>query len=60
MKSILDSEMERDPTLLVPSSFQDAAGRFVDALREALDANEVRALAADKVANPVLQVSVFA
>ncbi|KAF8607482.1 ARM repeat-containing protein [Ceratobasidium sp. AG-I] len=55
MKSILDSGAEGDSAFLVPSSFQDVAGKFVDALRDTLDANEVRALAADKVANPVLQ-----
>lgn len=36
--------------------FQKLAQRFVQQLRRDLDANEVRALAADKVANPVLQV----
>ena len=56
MKSILDSGAEGDSIFLVPSSFQDVASKFVNALRDTLDANEVRALAADKVANPVLQV----
>lgn len=59
MKSILGSETDNGPGFLVPSSFQDTAGKFVNVLRVTLDANEVRALAADKVANPVLQVSVL-
>ena len=36
--------------------FQNLARRFVKQLREDLSANEVRALAANKVASPVLQV----
>lgn len=36
--------------------FPKLARRFVQQLRKDLDANEVRALAANKVANPVLQV----
>ena len=36
--------------------FSDLARKFVQQLRENLDANEVRALAANKVASPVLQV----
>lgn len=47
-KSVLESNT-------VPG-FQKLARRFVQQLREDLDANEVRALAANKVASPVLQV----
>jgi nucleolar protein 9 len=39
--------------------FREAAAKFVRVLREDLGANEVRALAADKVASPVLQVELF-
>ncbi|QRV72650.1 Pumilio-family RNA binding repeat [Ceratobasidium sp. AG-Ba] len=58
MKSILDASTERSATFTAPASFKEMAVRFVDTLRDALDANEVRALAADKVANPVLQALV--
>lgn len=40
----------------IPRQFPVAAAKFVHILREDLGANEVRALAADKVASPVLQV----
>ncbi|TFY54753.1 hypothetical protein EVJ58_g8672 [Rhodofomes roseus] len=40
----------------VPGEFRKPAERFVRALRGQLGENEVRALAADKVASPVLQV----
>lgn len=40
----------------VPEKFHEAAGRFVRIVRDELGSNEVRALAADKVASPVLQV----
>lgn len=42
----------------VPVDFTRAAGQFVTLLRESLDQNEVRALAANQVASPVLQVRV--
>ncbi|CAE6446036.1 unnamed protein product, partial [Rhizoctonia solani] len=58
MKSILSSRTEQLSTATVPTSFQDVAVRFVDALRESTDANEIRAFAANKVANPVLQVMI--
>lgn len=45
-----------NPTHSTPKAFKKAAGNFVRILREELGANEVRALAADKVASPVLQV----
>ena len=39
-----------------PKEFQKAAISIVSALRDQLDGNEVRALAANQVASPVLQV----
>lgn len=39
-----------------PKEFKKAALNFVDALREQLGENEVRSLAANQVASPVLQV----
>jgi nucleolar protein 9 len=41
-----------------PQQFRAAAVSFVRILREELGENEIRALAADKVASPVLQVRV--
>lgn len=38
--------------------FQNLARRFVQQLREDLNANEIRAMAANKVACPVLQVGI--
>ena len=61
MKSVFSSrgafQDDRSATRLnaVPE-FSDLARRFVQQLRENLDANEIRALAANKVASPVLQV----
>lgn len=45
------------PTKSTPKEFRKVALRFVSALREQLGENEVRALAANQVASPVLQVS---
>lgn len=42
--------------ITTPKAFKKAAANFVRILREELGANEVRALAANKVASPVLQV----
>jgi hypothetical protein len=56
MKSILASETGQGVIPVVPSSFEEVAARFVEMMRDATDANEIRALAANKVANPVLQV----
>ncbi|THH33801.1 hypothetical protein EUX98_g467 [Antrodiella citrinella] len=42
--------------ILRPEEFPAAAKRFVNTVREKLDANEVRALAANQVASPVLQL----
>lgn len=39
-----------------PESFTRAARKFVEVVRSELDGNETRALAADKVASPTLQV----
>lgn len=40
-----------------PEQFHEAARTLVEVLREELDDNEVRALAANKVASPTLQVN---
>ncbi|KAJ1308926.1 hypothetical protein OPQ81_004611 [Rhizoctonia solani] len=58
MKSILSSGAEQTPTAVVPPLFKDLAAKFVDALQESTDANEIRAFAANKVANPVLQAMI--
>ncbi|KZP05871.1 ARM repeat-containing protein [Athelia psychrophila] len=42
--------------ITTPKAFKKAAANFVRILREELGANEVRALAANKVASPVLQI----
>jgi nucleolar protein 9 len=42
-----------------PKRFREASSDFVRILREELGENEVRALAADKVASPVLQVGMM-
>ncbi|OCH95874.1 ARM repeat-containing protein [Obba rivulosa] len=56
MKSVfVDTEAEK-PARISSKEFQEAAAKFVMALREQLDENEVRALAANKVASPVLQM----
>lgn len=47
------------PTKSTPKEFRKAALRFVSALREQLGENEVRALAANQVASPVLQVCYY-
>ncbi|KAG8762568.1 Nucleolar protein 9 [Ceratobasidium sp. 423] len=58
MKSILSSETNQVSSAVVPASFKDIAARCVDSLRESTDANEIRAFAANKVANPVLQAMI--
>ncbi|CAE6465333.1 unnamed protein product [Rhizoctonia solani] len=58
MKSILSSETDQISTTVVPESFKDIAARYIDLLRESTDANEIRAFAANKVANPVLQAMI--
>lgn len=42
-----------------PEIFTRAARKFVEVVRSELDENETRALAADKVASPTLQVGSF-
>jgi hypothetical protein len=59
MKSVFSSDKGKaeDSRALVPSEFRDTAAQFLRTLKGGLDANEVRALAANKVASPLLQVS---
>ncbi|KAG1836483.1 armadillo-type protein [Suillus tomentosus] len=45
-----------DSTRSVPNEFREAATRFVRVLKSELSDNEVRALAANKVASPLLQL----
>jgi nucleolar protein 9 len=45
-----------DSSRSVPNEFHEAATRFVRVLKSELSDNEVRALAANKVASPLLQV----
>ena len=58
LKSVFtnDSETPVFGTPSVPKELLSLAPRFVTALRENLGENEVRALAANQVASPVLQV----
>ena len=60
MKSVFVSrDRQGGKPVLRPNTvpeFSNLAKRFVQQLKEDLDANEVRALAANKVASPVLQV----
>lgn len=59
MKSVFtDGDAQGSDSLVkeTPKAFRETAERFVEALRDQLGDNEVRALAADKVASPVLQV----
>ncbi|KAI0921972.1 hypothetical protein AcW1_004190 [Taiwanofungus camphoratus] len=59
MKSVFtdnDAQNEKDPLKHVPQTFYETAHKFVLALRDQLDDNEVRALAANQVASPVLQM----
>lgn len=60
MKSVFSNEKGKDRATSkfpVPDEFRDAAVKFMQDIREGLNPNEVRALAANKVASPVLQVS---
>ena len=60
MKSIIPGLDESPSTLhKVPAPFTEMAGRYVETLRKSLGDNEVRALASNKVASPVLQVRIF-
>ena len=67
MKSILTDDAEQDTNdkgkskkiLAYPVEFETMARKFVEKVREELNENEVRALAADKSACPVLVVRFF-
>lgn len=59
MKSVFTSpsvQLSSVPVKTTPPEFKQTAGTFVTLLRDILDDNEVRALAANQVASPVLQV----
>ncbi|KAF8556263.1 ARM repeat-containing protein [Imleria badia] len=57
MKSVFSNDKESySSSDRVPGSFHDATNQFLRILRDGLDANEVRALAANKVASPLLQL----
>lgn len=60
MKSVFSDDRDRHKARSAKSSpeqFRLAAKRFVETVRAELGENEVRSLAANKVASPVLQVS---
>jgi hypothetical protein len=61
MKSVFTAEdkgkySDASPKADTPTEFREAARKFVQTVRDELDGNEVRALATNKVASPVLQV----
>ncbi|KAI6033881.1 armadillo-type protein [Pisolithus microcarpus] len=59
MKSVFSNEKGKGSetqNVTVPSQFRDSAVRFMRDIREQVSANEIRALAANKVASPVLQL----
>lgn len=57
MKNVFAGNKSKESeTPNVPKQFREAAASFVHILRKNLSENEIRALAADKVASPVLQV----
>lgn len=59
MKSVFGDDKGKGKETLTkrtPAEFRQLARRFVEILRTELGENEVRALAADKVASPGLQV----
>ncbi|KAJ7672874.1 ARM repeat-containing protein [Mycena rosella] len=58
LKSVFkEGESKGDPAINVPPGvFTEAARKFVQVVRSELDENETRALAADKVASPTLQM----
>jgi NOP9-like PUF repeat domain len=65
MKPVIPNELDLAPSntgkrtqLPAPESFLKMASRILRQFRDVLDGNEVRALAVDKVASPVLQVSI--
>jgi len=62
MKSVFHDDKSKGKAASVKTTlkeFKDAARTFVVALKADLGANEVRSLAANKVASPVLQVKFF-
>lgn len=56
--SNITPEAGRERSAQVPETFSECAGKVLQAVRKELGPNEVRALAADKVASPLLQVYV--
>ncbi|KAH7888091.1 armadillo-type protein [Phlebopus sp. FC_14] len=59
MKSVFSDDKGKDREVqkaLIPSHFSDAAAAFLRILRQELNENEIRALAANKVASPLLQL----
>ncbi|KAJ7067930.1 armadillo-type protein [Mycena amicta] len=58
LKSVFDEPADTKDSVAytAPAAFAEAARKFVQAVREGLDANETRALAANKVASPTLQI----
>lgn len=57
MKNVFAGNKSKESeTPNVPKQFHEAAANFVHILRKNLGENEIRVLAADKVASPVLQV----
>lgn len=57
LKSVFrEGEGGEEPLNAVPAVFAQAARKFVHVVRDELDENETRALAANKVASPTLQV----
>lgn len=59
MKSVFVDSDNVNSTRSVPKEFHDAAIKFVSILKSELDDNEVRALAGNKVASPLLQVHII-
>lgn len=58
MTSVFSTDKDKDSSShSVPDSFRKAASQLLRVLRDGLDANEVRALATNKVASPLLHVS---
>jgi len=53
-----DDDLDTPIVKNIPKQFYKASANFLRILREELGENEVRALAADKVASPVLQVRI--
>jgi len=58
MKSVLNKEQDREfsSSLYPPAAFNEMAAQFLNVLRNELGENEIRAMAANKVASPGLQV----